>query len=236
MTDWTDRIALVTGASRGLGHAVAERLGAAGAQVIAVARTVGGLEEADDAIKAGGGPGAVLVPLDIRDDDGLARLGAAVNDRWGRLDLWVHTAVSSPMLSPVEHIEPGDLDPAIAVNLRATQRLIRVLDPLLRRSDAGRAVFVHDPVATDAFNATYVATKAGQRVMAEAWAMGVAQTSPVRVLHAAAPPMRTALRARFHPGEDTSRLAAPADVAARLIAALAEGRTGRIDLRDDATA
>ena len=93
LDDLNDRIALVTGASRGLGRALALALGTAGAQVVAVARTVGGLEELDDAIRAAGGPGALLVPLDICDDDGLARMGAALHERWGRLDLWAHTAV-----------------------------------------------------------------------------------------------------------------------------------------------
>ena len=230
--DIQDKVALITGASRGLGRAVAETMGAAGAQVIAVARTVGGLEEVDDAIRAAGGPGAVLVPLDITDDPGLSRLGAAIHERWGRLDIWVHSAVAAPMLSPAEHIEADQMDLAGAVNVIALQRLIRALDPLLRQSPAGRAVFLDDPIEPDAFNAVYCAGKAGQRVLAEAWGKGIAQTTPARVIHALAPPMPTGLRAKWFPGEDRSSLTPPALVAQRLLCALAGDADGVVDLRE----
>ena len=228
--DISGKTALITGASRGLGRAVAEALGAAGAQVIAVARTVGGLEEADDAIRAAGGAGAVLVPLDITDDPGLARLGAAINDRWGHLDLWVHTAINATMLAPPEHIEPKEFDRALAVNVTALQRLIRVVDPLLRQSPAGRAVFIDDGTRPTPNNAAYLASKQAQKTLTQAWDSGLAGASNVRVLTALAPPMPTALRARWHPGEDQSALTAPTEVSRRLLAALSQGATGSLDL------
>ena len=248
MEGFRDRIALVTGASRGLGFAVARALGAAGAHVVALARTVGGLEELDDAIRAagkaaGGGAGdgaaggagngaggATLVPLDITDDPALERLGAAIHGRWGRLDIWVHAAIHAPALSPVGHIDARDLDRALAVNLRATQRLIRVLDPLLRLSDRGRAVFLTDETGAGArFHAAYRATKRGQVEVAAAWAREVEATPALRVVLAAPPPMPTALRARFYPGEPRGRLAEPAMVAGRLLAGLARDEP-RFDL------
>ena len=230
--DFTDKVALVTGASRGLGFAVAEALGRAGAQAIAVARTVGGLEELDDRIRANGGAGAVLVPMDITDDPALERLGAAIHERWGRLDLWVHTAVQAPPRAPAEHIDAKELDRSIATNLRAVQRLIRVLDPLLRLSEDGQAVFCADPsVDGTAFDGAYVAAKTGQRAIVDAWARGAAALGQFRVSHVLPPPMRTATRARFYPGKDPAVLAAPEDVAGRLLAALAPDASEVIDLR-----
>lgn len=223
-----DRIALVTGASRGLGFAVASGLRQAGAEVIAVARTVGGLEALDDA--AGGG--VVLVPLDVTDDPGLERLGAAIFERWGRLDLWVHSAIHATPLSPVEHIAAGDFDKALAINVRAFQRLVRVVDPLLRRAPAGRAVVFADAGAAGArFHASYLATKAAQAEIAARWADEIAATTKVRVVTACPPPMPTALRGRFHPGEDRAGLADPAGVARQLLAELAKDSPGPIDLR-----
>ena len=218
MMDFGDRIALVTGASRGLGFAVAQALGAAGAQVIALARTVGGLEDLDEAIRAAGGSPATLVPLDITDDAGLERMGAALHERWGRLDIWLHTAISAPPLAPVEHADAKDLDKAIAINIRASQRLIRVLDPLLRQSAVGRVVTFEDPAGeSDGFHGVYRATKTAQSALFSDWARGVKRTTSIRLVRATPPPMPTALRLRFHPGEDTSGLARPADVAARLV-------------------
>ncbi len=229
MDAFSDRIALVTGASRGLGFAVARALGAAGAHVIALARTVGALEELDDAIRPGGGA-ATLVPLDLTDDPALERLGAAVFERWGRLDLWVHAAIHAPALAPANHVDAKDLDRAIAVNLRATQRLIRVLDPLLRQSDRGRALFFTDAAgAGQRFHAAYRATKIGQIEIATAWAREVEATPALRVAFAAPPPMPTALRLRFYPGEPRDRLTHPSVVADALLPALARGET-RIDL------
>ena len=198
--------------------------------IIAVARTVGGLEELDDQIKASGGLSTVLVPLDISDEPALSRLGAAIHERWGRLDLWLHAAVQAPMLSPAEHIDGGELDKAIAVNIRAFQRLIRVLDPLLRVAPAGRAVLAEDPMTPTAYNSAYVSVKAAQKIIAQAWGDGLAATGNARLVRAILPPMATALRARFHPGEDTSAMARPKDVAARLLSMLADGGDGPFDL------
>jgi NAD(P)-dependent dehydrogenase (short-subunit alcohol dehydrogenase family) len=238
MDAFRDRIALVTGASRGLGHAVARALGAAGAHVVALARTVGGLEELDDAIRAAAresGGAATLVPLDVTDDPGLERLGAALYERWGRLDIWAHAAIHASPLSPVGHIDAKDFDRALAVNLRATQRLVRVLDPLLRQSPRGRAVFFTDETGPAAgagqrFHAAYRASKQGQIEIAAAWAREVEATPGLRVVFAAPPPMPTALRLRFYPGEPRDRLADPAAVADALLTGLA-GEGTRLDLR-----
>jgi NAD(P)-dependent dehydrogenase (short-subunit alcohol dehydrogenase family) len=211
---------------------VARALGAAGAHVIALARTVGGLEELDDAIKAADGA-ATLVPLDVTDDPALERLGAAIHERWGRLDLWVHAAIHAAPLSPVGHIEARELDRSLAVNFRATQRLIRVLDPLLRLSDRGRAVFLTDETgAGQRFHVAYRATKAGQIEIAAAWAREVETTPSFRVVFAAPPPMPTAMRARFYPGEPRGRLADPDAVARHLLSGLA-GEELRLDLGAD---
>ena len=220
--DLTGRIALVTGASRGLGFAAAAEMGRAGAHVVAVARTAGGLEELDEAIRPGGGA-ATLVPLDITDDAGLARLGAALAERLGRVDLWLHTAAHAPPMSPAEHIAEGDLDRTLAANLRAFQRLIRVVDPLLRRAPAPRALIAADP-AEGPFLGLYAAAKAGQSALTRAWARAAA--ARIAVAEIAPPPMATRLRARFYPGEDQSALAAPEVVAARLLARLDEASPG----------
>ena len=137
----SDRIALVTGASRGIGAALALHLAEAGAHIVAVARTVGALEELDDKIKAAGST-ATLVPLDMKDSDGIARLALALNERYGRLDVLVGNAGILGPLSPLGHVEPKDWDNILAVNVTANWQLIRCMDPLLRRASAGRAVFV----------------------------------------------------------------------------------------------
>ena len=220
------QIALVTGASRGLGYATARRMGAAGAHVIAVARTVGGLEELDTEIKAAGGS-TTLVPLDLTDDPALERLGAAIHERWGRLDLWVHTAVHAPPLTPVEHIDAKDLDASLALTARTTQRLIRVLDPLLGQSASPRVVMFPDPAATaQKFHATYAAAKAAQIAYVESWA----REKGLALICATPPAMPTALRARFHPGEDRGKLADPDAVAERLMTHLLDSQTGQLDL------
>lgn len=211
------RVALVTGATRGLGRSIARKLGAGGTEVIALARTAGGLEELDDEIKRAGGPGATLVPLDVTDDAGLERLGLAIHQRWGRLDLWVHCAAHATPLSPVEHIADKDLDRAMAVNGRATQRLIRVVHPLLRAAPLGVAVVPLDRENAGAFHASYEASKAAQEVYVRAWAAETAKFN-IAVLRPQPPVMGTALRARFRPGEAREAMPHP-DAAADAILA-----------------
>ena len=208
------KVALVTGASRGLGAALAEGL-AATHHVVAVAKTTGALEELDDRIKAAGGA-ATLAPMDVTVEGAMATLCRGIHDRWGAVDLWCHTAIHAPPLTPAPQIDGRDWEKSWKVNVEATRMLIAMVAPLLGGS--GRAVFFDDP-ASGAFHGTYAATKAAQMALAHAWAAETARTGP-RVTVATPAPMPTALRARFHPGEDRAGLAAPRDEAARIIAQL----------------
>ncbi|MDJ1007209.1 MAG: SDR family NAD(P)-dependent oxidoreductase [Paracoccaceae bacterium] len=206
------KIALVTGASRGLGAALAEAL-APEYHVVAVARTVGGLEELDDRIKAKGGA-ATLAPIDITDEGAVAHLCRSVHDRWGPAALWVHTAVHAPPLSPAPHAAAKDFDKTFAVTVTATQRLIRMVGALLAAD--GRAVFFDDPRAGQKFFSVYGAAKAAQIALAHSWAAETERTGPkVAILTPA--PMPTAVRARFFPGEDRGPLADPGTEARRLL-------------------
>jgi len=207
------RVALVTGASRGIGTAVARLLAAEGAHIVALARTVGGLEELDDSIRAGGGT-ATLVPQDITDFDALDRLGAALHERYGRLDILVGNAGVLGALTPVHHIEPKVWDEAVAVNLTANYRLIRSLDPLLRQSDAGRAIFVSTGAtrAPRPYWGVYGTTKVALEYIVLTWAAEVAKTN-IRVNLVNPGATRTAMRAAAMPGEDPSTLPAPEDIA-----------------------
>lgn len=214
------RIALVTGASRGFGFAAAAAMGRAGAHVVAVARTVGGLEALDDRIAEGGGT-ATLVPLDITDDGGLERLGAAIFERWGRVDLWLHTAFHAPPLQPAEHIDAGELERNLAVNVRAFQRLVRVVDPLLRLAEGGLALIAADEAAGRKFHGPYALAKAAQSALARCWAEEAAKR--ITVAEVVPPPMPTALRGRFYPGEGRGRLTPIDEAAKRLMARLAAG-------------
>ena len=209
--------ALVLGASRGFGRAVAEALGATGMHVIAVARTDGGLEELDDAIRAAGGS-ATLAPMDITDSDAMRHLCRSVHDRWGGLALWVHAAIEVPPLSPADHIDARAWARALCVNVEAPGVLIGFLAPLLA-AGAGRAVHVDDENA-GRFHGAYAATKAAQRALFAAWAGERRRLGAPHVLSFTPRPMATALRARFYPGESRSALAAPAAEAGRLLAAL----------------
>ncbi|MGV6803861.1 MAG: SDR family NAD(P)-dependent oxidoreductase [Ruegeria sp.] len=216
MTDQT-KIALVTGASRGLGSALAEAL-TPEYHVVAVARTTGGLEELDDRIQAKGGS-ATLAPMDITDPNAMATLCRGIHDRWGKLDMWVHTAIHSAPLTPANFIDPKDWQKSADVNATATSVLIPYIAPLL--GEVGQAVFFDDPHAGEKFFATYGSTKSAQIALARSWAAETVRTGPkVQVLEPN--PMATALRARFYPGEDRSKLAAPADEAARLLSLLKE--------------
>lgn len=213
----TDRIALITGASRGIGYATALALAKAGAHVIALARTVGGLEELDDAIRAVGGS-ATLVPLDLKDFEGIDRLGATLDQRYRRLDVLVANAGVLGSLSPLAHIDPKEWDEALAINVTANVRLVRALDPLLRASDAGRAVFVTSGVASEgrAYWGTYAVTKAALDLMARTYAAETATTN-VRVNLIAPGPTRTRMRAAAMPGEDPMSLKTPDAVADKIV-------------------
>ncbi|WP_308916818.1 SDR family oxidoreductase [Jannaschia sp. LMIT008] len=208
-------LALVTGASRGLGAAVAERLASRGTHVLAVARTQGALEELDDRIQAAGGQ-ATLAPMDVTDAGAMQHLCRSIYDRWGKLPLWVHTAVEVPPLSPAVSIPERDMARAVDCNVTALSRLIAYVAPLLRAAGGGTAVFFDDdrPIK---FAGGYLATKAAQRAMVQAW-QAEATTDGATAVHLLTPrPMPTALRARFHPGEDRAKLATCPAEAARLM-------------------
>jgi NAD(P)-dependent dehydrogenase (short-subunit alcohol dehydrogenase family) len=213
----SDRIALVTGASRGIGAAVALELAQAGAHIVAVARTVGGLEELDDKIKAAGSS-ATLVPLDVKDSDGLARLALALNERYQRLDVLVGNAGILGPLSPLAHIEPKDWDNLIAVNVTANWQLIRCMDALLKRSQAGRAVFLTSGVAHAgrAYWGPYAASKAALEVLARTYAAECATTAVKANLFAPGP-TRTRMYASAFPGIDPLTLPTPEEVARAII-------------------
>jgi NAD(P)-dependent dehydrogenase (short-subunit alcohol dehydrogenase family) len=207
------RIALVTGASRGIGYAVALALGRAGAHVVAVARTVGGLEELDDAIRKDGGT-ATLVPVDLADLDGLARLGAALNERYGKLDVLVGNAGVLGPASPLGHIEPKQWTDVMTINVTANFQLIRCMEPLLRNSEAGRAVFVSSGAASmaRAYIGPYSTSKAALEVLVRTWAAETATTN-IRANLFNPGPIRTRMRAALMPGEDPMTLDTPEQVA-----------------------
>ena len=208
-----DKIALVTGASRGIGRAAALALAGAGAQVIAVARTQGGLEELDDEIRAATGRSTTLVPLDLSDSDALDQLGYALHQRFGRLDILVHAAAILGPLTPVAHIEPKHWDRVLATNLTAPYRLIRTTEPLLRAAPAARAIFLttsraHRPKA---FWGPYGATKAGMENLVRTWADELEQTN-IRAVLLEPGAMRTRMRAEAMPGEDPETLPDPSEI------------------------
>jgi NAD(P)-dependent dehydrogenase (short-subunit alcohol dehydrogenase family) len=226
VTPLNGRIALVTGASRGIGRAAALALAEAGAHVIAVARTQGALEELDDAIRATGGEAATLVPLDLSAGDGLDQLGFAIHQRHGRLDVLVHAAAMLGGLWPVAHMDPSHWDRVVAVNLTAVYRLIRSMEPLLRQSDAGRAVFLTSGVAARprAFWGGYAATKAGLEALVRCWADEI-ESTPIRAALLDPGVMRTRMRAEAFPGEDPETLADPSEIGP-LIVELAHAKLG----------
>ncbi|MGB3446185.1 MAG: SDR family oxidoreductase [Xanthobacteraceae bacterium] len=200
------RLALVTGASRGIGYATALALAKAGAHIVAVARTQGGLEELDDAIRAVGGS-ATLVPLNMTDSEGIARLGAALHERHGKLDILVGNAGVAGPSSPLGHIELKQWTDVIAVNVTANFQLIRCMEPLLRQSDAGRAVFVTSGIANkaNAYLGPYAASKAALDALVRVWAAEIAIT-PIKVNLFSPGPIRTRMRAQVFPGEDPMTL------------------------------
>ncbi len=213
----TEKLALITGASRGLGAALAEALAATGWHVMAVARTQGGLEELDDRIQAKGGQ-ATLAPMDITDPEAMKHLADSVAGRWGGVQLWVHSAVHAAPLAPVGHIDLKDMTKSIATNVSATADLIARIEPLLR-AGKGRALFFDDPHAGEKFFGAYGATKAAQMALVRSWQAENVKIGPQVMIDAPAP-MPTATRARFFPGEDRAKLADPRAEAARIVAAL----------------
>jgi NAD(P)-dependent dehydrogenase (short-subunit alcohol dehydrogenase family) len=208
---------LVTGASRGIGYATALALAQAGAHVVAVARTVGGLEELDDAIRQTGGT-VTLVPLDVRDTEGIARLAKALDERYGRLDILVGNAGVLGPSSPLDHVPPKDWDEVFAVNVTANWQLIRHMDPLLKRSDAGRALFLTSGAASNlrAYRGPYSITKAALEALARTYAVETAST-PIRVNLFSPGHTRTRMRAAVAPGEDPMTLPTPETVAAAIV-------------------
>lgn len=217
MANLDGRIALVTGASRGIGYFTALALAKAGAHVVAVARTTGGLEELDDAIREAGGS-TTLVPMDLTDFPAIDRLGAAIHERWGKLDILVANAAVLGTISPVGHVEAKTFDKVMAINVTATWRIIRSVEPLLIKSDAGRALILSSGVAHSAraFWGPYAASKAAVETLARVWAAETSKTSlTVNSIDPGA--ARTAMRALAVPGEDPQTLPHPSEVAEKLL-------------------
>ncbi len=229
------RIVLVTGASRGIGRAAAIALAAEKAHLILVARTVGGLEETDDAVRAAGGS-ATLVPLDVRDGEALDRLGASLFERWGRLDGFFGNAGVLGALTPITHLDVKLFDELLAVNVTANWRLLRSLDPLLQRSEAGRVVFVSSSLARRprAFWGGYAMSKAALESLALTYA-AECESTKVRVNIVNPGATRTAMRAKAMPGEDPLTLPTPEDVApliARMLSAAWSENGACVNYRD----
>jgi NAD(P)-dependent dehydrogenase (short-subunit alcohol dehydrogenase family) len=221
-----DHIALVTGASRGIGRAAALALSQAGAHVVAVARTQGALEALDDEVRAATGQSATLVPMDIGEADGLDQLGLAIHQRFGRLDVLVHAAAILGPLTPVSHIEPKHWDRVLAVNLTASYRLIRSVEPLLRASERPRAIFLTSGRAArpKAFWGPYGASKAALENLVRTWADELEQTE-IRAVLLDPGQMRTRMRGEAYPGEDPATLPDPSEIGP-LIVELAQADLG----------
>lgn len=225
------RVALVTGASRGIGYSVALALASAGAHVIATARTQGGLEDLDDAIRKQSGS-ATLVPMDMASADGIEKLAEAVEQRWGKLDILVVNAGVLGMLTPTAQIPAKVWNEVLAVNLLAPARLIRAFEALLKASDAGRAVFTTSGIGSQrsrAYWAAYGASKAGLDALVKSWAMELSGSS-VRANLLDPGRVRTRMRAKAVPGEDPQSLPHPDDIAPAFLALCSteETRTGEI--------
>ena len=228
------KIALVTGASRGIGAAVAKRFAEEGAHLILTARTVGGLEEIDDEINALGGS-ATLVPLDLKKFDEIDQMGAALHQRFGKLDILVASAATLGVLTPVSHMDPHVWEDAVQLNLTSNYRLIRSLDPLLRAADAGRAIFVTSGASRGiAFWGAYAATKAGLDALIKCYADEVEDTA-IRVNLLSPGATRTGMRAAAFPGEDPGTLKTPESITGVFIDLAEEActRHGEIVKADD---
>jgi len=226
----TGRVALVTGATRGIGRAAALALSAAGAHVIAVGRTQGALEDLDDEARALGGERVTLVPLDLTNGQGIDELGHAIFERHRRLDILVHAAAMLSQLRPVAHVPPALWDKLVATNITSAFRLIRSLEPLLRASPSARAIFLTDAQAArpTAFWGAYAATKAAVEAMVRAWADEVDNT-PIRAVLLDPGAVRTRLRAEAFPGEDKDALTNPAAIAPMIVALAGEADPGPPD-------
>lgn len=211
-----EKVALVTGASRGLGYACALELVKQGYHILALARTTGALEELDDVIQTQGGQ-ATLIPLDITDKDGLARMGAAVFQRWGKLDCLVHCAVYAAPLTPAHMIPDKELGKSIAVNVAATAHVLSMCTPLLNASSEAIVHFFDDTHTNTTFSGAYGLSKAAQIHLAQTFVQEVASSPSIRVHIHTPPPMPTAVRGRFYPGEDRSSLYPPASVATNIM-------------------
>lgn len=217
MTDPTlplaGRIALVTGATRGIGRSSAAALAKAGAHVVAVGRTQGALEELDDEILAATGKRATLVPMDLTEGDGIDHLAMAIHQRFGRLDILLNAAAVLGGLTPVSHVDPKQWDRICSLNLTAVARLIRAFEPLLRQSENPRAIFLTSSVAAHprAFWGAYAATKAGVETLVRCWADEV-ENSPLRAVILDPGAMRTQMRAQAAPGEDPMTLPHPDEI------------------------
>ncbi len=242
-SDWSDslekplrdQVAVVTGASRGIGRAVAIELAKLGAHLVLVARTQGGLEETDDEIRAVGGA-ATLLPIDLRRGESLDPLGPSLQQRFGRLDILVHNAGVLGRLTPAAHIMPKDFDECVAVNFASTYRLIRTLAPLLVLAPAGRAVFLTTTVAPAprAFWGAYGSTKAGMENLVLSWAQEVENTA-LRINLFNPGGTATRMRAQAFPGENPNTLPKPEDVAPALVELCLPGTTAhgtRVNYRD----
>ncbi|NIX77666.1 SDR family NAD(P)-dependent oxidoreductase [Microvirga terricola] len=225
-----NRVAVVTGASRGIGRAAALALAEAGAHIIALARTQGALESLDDEIRAKGSS-ATLVPVNLKDLDALDRLGAAIYERWGKLDILLGNAGILGELAPITHVDQPVWDEVMAINVTANYRLIRSLDPLLRASDAGRAIFVTSGAANkcNAYWGVYSISKAALNALVYTYAAETV-TTPVKAMLINPGPLRTSMRRAAMPGEDPLTLKTPEDLAPHIVklALPSWGQTGKI--------
>ena len=228
--DLSGRVALVTGATRGIGRAGALHLAAAGAQVIAVGRTQGALEELDDEVRSIGGPRPTLVPMDLTEGAGIDQLGFEIHQRHRRLDILVHAAAMLGGLRPVAHIDPALWDKIVGLNLTSVYRLIRSLEPLLRASDGARAIFLTSgrSVRPKAFWGSYAATKAGLEALVRCWADEV-ETSAIRAVILDPNQMRTKMRAEAYPGEDPETLPHPNEIGPLIVELAAASGLGLPD-------